>query len=118
MHESNRSRRLVALIAAYVVALQALLLPLTVAAGAVYDASLCITVSAADAPAPTGHDNGCACAAGCGMQCCAQILGSPPQLLAAFVPTYTRAIVPATAIERAIRPPGKGPQNARAPPAA
>src|SRR5262249_4572539 len=69
MTESARSRGFIALFAAYAVALQALLLPLTVAAGA-QNSGLCL--SAASAGHPTGDQSGCPCAAGCGLQCCTQ----------------------------------------------
>ncbi|HZL31383.1 MAG TPA: hypothetical protein VFC54_10035 [Pseudolabrys sp.] len=79
MTKSFRSRRSIALIAAYVIALQAVLLPLAVAAGGPFANSLCVTASS-QASAPAGqdisHGNGCLCAAGCGMQCCAQALNA------------------------------------------
>jgi hypothetical protein len=70
MSELFQCRRLIALAAAYVIALQALLLPLSVAAGGAFDFSLCTAVTSADRPSsPAGYDSGCPCAAGCGMQC-------------------------------------------------
>src|ERR1700757_3916480 len=53
------SRRLIALLAAYVVALQALLLPLTIAAHPILDGSLCASATADGGPPPAGHDSGC-----------------------------------------------------------
>jgi hypothetical protein len=77
MSESTRTRRVIALIAAYVVALQALLLPLSVAAGP-FKSSLCTAATSVDgSPSPADHDSGCASAAGCGTQCCAQTLARP-----------------------------------------
>src|SRR5664279_118193 len=91
MSKSRCSRRIIALIAAYVVALQALLLPLSVAAGSPFESSLCAAAASVDhAPSPAGHDGGCPCAAGCGMQCCLQTFVSPPQTMVAF--GLTRAI--------------------------
>jgi hypothetical protein len=83
MTESARSRGFIALIAAYAVALQALLLPLSVAAGA-QSSGLCL--SAASNGQPAGDQSGCPCAAGCGLQCCAQTSLLPPQI------TITRAV--------------------------
>jgi hypothetical protein len=80
MSSPHRSTRLIALIAAYVVALQALLLPLAVVAGGVTNFGLCSAgASAADTQSPAGDQSGCPCAAGCGMQCCGHLLAGPPQ---------------------------------------
>ena len=119
MSKSVRSRRLIALAAAYVVALQALLLPLSMAAASPFASSLCAAAaSGSGSQAPAGHDSGCPCAAGCGMQCCAQTLASPPPVT--FRPGLTRAIIrmPAPAIEPVIRLADRSPQVPRAPPAA
>jgi len=51
---------MLALFAAYVVALQALLLPLTVAAFAMPEAGLCVTVAGKGSLPPVSHDTGCA----------------------------------------------------------
>lgn len=118
MSPSNRSRRIVALIAAYVVALQALLLPLSVAAGSNFDAVLCVTSSAVNSQHPANGDTGCACAAGCGMQCCPQALAGPPQIGVALGLTRASAMLPAPVLEPAARPSPKGPQVPRAPPVA
>lgn len=116
MSEGIPSRRFVALVAAYVVALQALLLPLSVAAGASLNGSICAAASTENSQPPASHDVGCPCAAGCGMQCCAQALNPPPQIAVALALTRTRAPTLAPAIEPAVRPMTKGPQNPRAPP--
>jgi hypothetical protein len=116
MDSPVRSRRIIALFAAYVVALQALGLPLSVAAGAPFSASLC--ASSAEGSQPASHETGCPCAAGCGMQCCAQALIGPPQVAVALALTYARATTPSPAIEPIARPAAKGPQVPRAPPAA
>ena len=114
MRTPLRCRRLVALLAAYVVALQALLLPLSVAAGTQFSASLCITL-ADGSHSPVGHDSGYPCA-GCGMQCCGQALIVPPPVVIAVGSAHGFAIAPAPAIEPVLRPAGKGPQIPRAPP--
>jgi hypothetical protein len=119
MSESARSRRVIALAAAYVVALQALLLPLSVAAGSPFDSSLCAAAASVDhAPVPAGHDGGCPCAAGCGTQCCAQAFVGPPQVTVTLGLTRAIAMTPAPAIEPVVRVADRGPQVPRAPPAA
>jgi hypothetical protein len=113
------SRRLIALLAAYVVALQALLLPLTVAAGASFDPHLCAASASADgAPAPAGHDNGCGCAAGCGLHCCAQTLAIPPQQLSARIPVAVATSLAPPALDRKPVPVRLHRQHARGPPRA
>jgi hypothetical protein len=119
MSKPVRSRRLVALIAAYVVALQALLLPLSVAVGGPLGSSLCAAAASVEgSPSPASHQTGCSCAAGCGMQCCVKALIGPPSVAVALALTYTRVTAPAPAFEPIVRAPAKGPQVARAPPAA
>jgi hypothetical protein len=111
--------RLVALAAAYVIALQALLLPLSVAAGSAFDVSLCTAVASGDGSSPpTGHDTGCPCAAGCGMPCCLQALANPPPVEAALDQRGTVAMTPAPALSPVSRPADRSPQIPRAPPAA
>jgi hypothetical protein len=114
-----QSRRLVALAAAYVIALQALLPPLSVAAVSTFDSSPCTAAMSVDgSPSPAGHDSGCPCAAGCGMQCCVQTLTGPPQVIVAFGLMRAAAVTPSPAIAPVIRLVDRGPQIARAPPAA
>jgi len=117
MKQAPRSRRIVALVAAYVVALQALLLPLSVAAGAAADFSLCTAASSHGAPQPASHDTSCPCAAGCGMQCCVSALAVPPQTTIALAREGAR-IAPPSVIASVARPYLRSPQLARAPPAA
>ena len=119
MSESARSRRVIALAAAYVVALQALLLPMSVAAGGPFESSLCAAAAPVDgSPSPAGHDSGCPCAAGCGTQCCVQTLAGPPQVTIAYRHTGFSVFAPLPSIEAAIRPVIRGPQFPRGPPAA
>lgn len=118
MSESTRSRRVIALFAAYVVALQALLLPLSVAAGP-FKATLCAAAMSDDgSPTPAGHDSGCPCAAGCGTQCCVQTLAGPPVVAVMLDLTCAIAMAPAPAIEPIFRVADRSPQIPRAPPAA
>lgn len=104
-----RSRRLIALLASYVVALQALLLPLTVAAFAAPDAGICFSAASDVSHQPAGHDTGCACAAGCGMQCCAAALGAPPR------PEIAPRLARVSAVEPPLTPEIMGPHSARSP---
>jgi hypothetical protein len=108
------ARRVVALIAAYVVALQALLLPLSVAAGSLLPASLCSQTANA---APGKHDTGCPCAAGCGMQCCAQGLLEPPQISVVMHRTGAIAVTSPVTFDSFLRIAQRSPQIPRAPPA-
>jgi hypothetical protein len=103
------------LIAAYVVALQGLLFPLSLAAGP-FALSLCAAATAdAGSLAPGNHDAGCPCAAGCGMQCCALTLAGPPQVISVKVGlTHVSALTPAFA--PTIRPAARSPHVPRAPP--
>jgi hypothetical protein len=110
---------MIALAAAYVVALQALLLPLSIAAGGPFGSSLCAASTSVEGqPTPGSHDSGCPCAAGCGTQCCVQTLAGPPQFT--FVPehTLTIAMAPAPLIAPVILLADRRPQIPRAPPAA
>jgi hypothetical protein len=119
MSEFFRSRRIIALAAAYLVALQALLLPLSVAAGVAPDFSLCAAAASVASPqSDAGHPTGCPCAAGCGMQCCVHALTGPPQTLIALGLTQAGALLPPPAIDPVIRAAVRSPQLARAPPAA
>lgn len=110
-------RRLFALAALYVVVLQALLLPLAVAAGSPYAEGLCISAGA-DTHGPAGHDTGCPCAAGCGTQCCGQGLsGAAPNVLT-IAPRLTGILTPTLALAPFPQTGERHPQNPRAPPAA
>jgi hypothetical protein len=117
MSKPVRSRRTIALVAAYVVALQALLLPLSVAAVPVLGSSLCVTSTDGSQP-PASHETGCPCTVGCGMFCCGQALTGAPLTVAVLGLMRARALTPAPAIEPVVRPASKGPQIPRAPPAA
>jgi len=119
MGEFFLPRRLVALAAAYIVALQVLLLPLSVAAGNAFDFSLCTAATlAAGSPAPDGHDMDCPCVAGCGMRCCVPVLAVPPSDLATLDQTGAVAIAPALVLSPVIRSADRSPQIPRGPPAA
>jgi len=105
------------LIAAYIVALQTLLLPLSVAAGAP-DASLCVSSASASPHSGAGHATGCPCAGGCGTQCCVHAIAGPPQTAIVLAPAIIAQLAPSLAIVSAARPHLHSPQLARAPPTA
>ncbi len=116
MRKSMPYLRLIALAATYVVVLQALLLPLAVAAAGPMAERPCVT-AAADKPA-SANDTGCACAAGCGTQCCAPGVLGPAHDFLLVAPTdfYVMRMAPvlATVAHATLRLP----QIPRAPPAA
>ena len=116
MGKPGHSRRIVALAAAYAVALQVLLLPLSVAAGSPLTGSLC-AASGQQHSAPV-LPTGCACAAGCGMQCCFHILAGQPPALAAVAATAGKVLTVARTLTAVFRAPARGAPLARAPPIA
>lgn len=119
MSPPRRSRPVIALGAAYVIALQALLLPLSVAVGGSLFFSLCSAgTSVASSQSPAGHQSGCPCAAGCGMQCCVHALAEPPQAPIAVDFAQASAFMPLPALEIAVHPAVRGLQVARGPPPA
>ncbi len=119
MSQTRRSGPFIALAAAYVIALQALLLPLSVAVGGSPLFSLCSSgASVASSQSPAGHQTGCPCAAGCGMQCCVHAFAGTPQTRIPLGVTQVGALLPPLALEPVVRPAPRGPQLARAPPAA
>jgi len=118
MRTRRLSGRLIGLLAAYLVALQALILPLSLPP--TFAGTLCLT-DATSGPAhdPADHTRGCPSCAGCGLLCHTPILaggaaGAPidaPQLRVAA------ALVP-TPLEAARPPATRTPQIPRGPPAA
>ncbi len=120
MNSRRRSRPFVALIAAYVVALQAVLLPLSVVAAGPYAVSLCAAQTTAHgAPQPSKDQNGCPCAGGCGMLCGAHAVLPPDPLIAAVGPEiFGPAPMPALRSESIVCAPDWRPQSQRAPPRA
>jgi hypothetical protein len=116
MRNRFRASRLIGLLAAYVIALQALLLPLSVAAGAFAGEALCLA-SADGTHQPADQDSPHPCAAGCGMHCNAQAFAAPPLSKFAPVSTETGAPTPLAAIEAPFQRTGRDAHAARAPPA-
>jgi hypothetical protein len=119
MSESLRSWRFIALFAAYIVALQALLLPLSIATGAPFASSLCASAASRGGGAPASDQSDCPCAAGCGMQCCApSMFGAPPQIVIALGTEHPIALSPAHYNAPVQKPANQGPQLPRPPPTA
>jgi hypothetical protein len=104
---------LIALAAAYVIVLQALLLPLSVAAASPFGGSQC---TAGTANAPVHPQNQCPCAAGCGMACGDHHALAPAPFIIAAANDHTGAEMPASALTPVVRPARRGPQVPRAPP--
>jgi len=117
MRDRRRSRSLIALAAAYVVALQALLLPLSVAAAGPLTAALCASSAQADGSAPV-QQSGCPCAGGCGMQCCGHALTPRPPIVVGAAYSCAGTIAPAPQPVAVVRPADHRPQIPRAPPLA
>jgi hypothetical protein len=117
----NRThRRIIALAAAYVMGLQALLLPLSVAVGSLAAGTLCTSSGSANTPQGPAHrsDTGCPCAAGCGMQCGLHAAAAPPQHVFSLASFGAAASLPPPPVEQAPAPALRRPQLARGPPAA
>lgn len=111
MHRPKRS--IVALIAAYAVALQALLLPLSVAAAGPFATALCADAST-HGPS-SNHQAGCPCVAGCGAQCC-EAATLPPDVTVAAPLHSPDTVVPTLALIAAKRAAERSPLLPRAPP--
>jgi hypothetical protein len=114
----NRThRRIIALTAAYVMGLQALLLPLSLAVGGSPAGTLCTSSGSHGSSVPSDRsDTGCPCAAGCGMQCGVHAAVPPQHVVTlAFFGAATSLAPPA--IEQAPTLALRRPQLARGPPA-
>ncbi len=118
MGDTYRSRRWIALIAAYVVALQALLLPLSVAAAGPFSSSPCSAQTTNDrAPLPADGQSGCPCAAGCGTSCCTHaVLAPEPIVIAAGTQEFGPAPAPRLRPVGVVRTPDWRLQAPRGPP--
>ena len=118
MGDAFRSRRIIALIAAYVVALQALLLPLSVAAAGPFAISLCSSHTTSDgAPLPADGQSGCPCAGGCGMLCGVHaVLAPEPVIIATGSEVFGPAPVPRLRPTGVVHAPEWRPQAPRGPP--
>ncbi|WP_137045181.1 hypothetical protein [Pseudolabrys sp. FHR47] len=120
MRGTSHLRRLLAVAAAYVVALQLVLLPLTLAAADPLSGPLCSQAAASAAvPAdPLKTNTGCACAAGCGTQCCASSALAAPSFTHAVDRNPLWTVTPTLVFGSATLAQARSPHNPRAPPAA
>jgi hypothetical protein len=111
--------RLIGVLAAYLVALQAVVVPLSIAPTAAFAGSLCLSDHSSDpARPPAGHDQNCPCCAGCGLLCHAPALaGDTADLFPALRLRAAIIVVPAL-VAAAPRPAIPFAQMARGPPAA
>jgi hypothetical protein len=118
MGDAFRSRRWIALIAAYVVALQAVLLPLSVAAAGPFASSPCSAHTTNNgAPSPADGQSGCPCAGGCGMLCCAHaVLAPEPVVIVVAARVFGPAPAPRLRPLSVVRTPDWRPQAPRGPP--
>jgi hypothetical protein len=117
MRDSSRVRSYIVWAAAYVIALQATLLPLSVAAAAPLAAIVCTSGSHADASLPL-NPAGCPCAGGCGMQCHTQTLAMPPSIAVAATRTRAGTMAPELLVGGFVQRFIRCPQIPRAPPVA
>lgn len=111
-----RTRHIVALIAAYAIALQALLLPLSIAAAGPLTAVNC--TSAQPGHVPSTHQTGCPCATGCMTHCCDSSLDVPASVRVVAPSLVSRQITHTYAFAAVRRVADHRPQIPRAPPAA
>jgi len=112
------ARRLIALAAAYLIAAQAVLLPLSVAAASPLLNTLCVSSLDGAGHGPTGSDKGCGCAAGCGMQCCAPAALDGPAAAFQAPPAVAQVLAPVVAFVTSLRAEDRGWHRPRGPPTA
>ena len=117
MRKRHVSRRLIGLCAAYLVALQALILPLSMPAAADYVGGLCITAPGGGVP-PAGRDHGCPCAAGCGMQCHVSVVAAGAVAAIVSPQRAVAGVLVPQSLMASSAPVFRGPQMPRGPPAA
>jgi hypothetical protein len=109
------TRRLVALMAAYAMVLQAFL-PLTALAAAGSTGPICMTAGDA-APPPLSDQNNCGCAAECGVCCALHALAAPPQVAVPAAPAVVTSIGTPLRLAFNLPSPRHRPQAPRPPPA-
>lgn len=110
------TRRLIALAAAYLVAAQTVLLPLSVAAASPLLNTLCVSSSSGTGHGPAGSDNGCGCAAGCGIQCCAPAALDGPVANFRAPPVLAQVLAPVVLFVAGFRAEDRGWHRPRGPP--
>lgn len=119
MGDGFRSQRLIALIAAYVLALQAVLLPLSAVVAGPIGGPCSAHTTTDGASLPADGQSGCPCAGGCGMLCCVHVLLPPePVVIATGEEVFSPAPVPASRPTGVICVPDWRPQAPRGPPRA
>ena len=111
-----RWRRFFALAVAYVLALQTLVLSLSLGQGAPFLNSLCSAGLTDTSQDPGGSDAGHTCGVACGAFCCSPALDAPAAGTAAIL-SEAHPFVASLAIDPPAMAVIKGPQIARAPPA-
>jgi len=118
MHAPGLRRRLIGLFAAYLVALQALVMPMAMPASPAFGGALCLSShSGAPAQGPAGTDRACPACAGCGLQCqVAALAVVPPVPVLAPQPRVVAVLLPPP--PRMPPPAFRTPQVPRGPPAA
>jgi hypothetical protein len=119
MRTHRFSGRLIGLLAAYGVAAQVMLLPLSLPPAPAFAASLCRSDDGGAPAQPAGHDHGGPCCAGCGLQCHVPALAGDPQVAQPAAPRLrVGAILAPAPFEPAVRSSLRTPQVPRGPPAA
>lgn len=119
MNKTFWSRRILALAAAYMMGLQVLLLPLSMAIGGTPIGALCRSSRAAGSTqTPASHQTACPCAAGCGMLCGLHAASMPPQISVVLAALDAAGLLAPAAMVAIERPVLHSPQRARAPPVA
>lgn len=119
MHAPGLRRRLIGLFAAYLVALQALVLPMAMPGPAAFAGSLCLSGhSGGPAQGHDGSGRACPACAGCGLQCEVVALAAVPPVPA--VATQPRVVAVLLLPPPRMPPPPafRTPQVPRGPPAA
>lgn len=116
MGKHFRWRGVFALAVAYVLALQALVLPLSLGQGVPLLNNLCSAGLADTSQDPGGSGEGQACAVVCGVSCCSPALDALPASITVIL-LEARSFVAVLAINPPAAAVPKGPQIARAPPA-
>ena len=118
MRRRRFNGRLIGLLAAYLVALQAVVLPLAMPPTAAFADHLCLTdTSGAPGPNHDDHDRGCPCCVGGSMQCQQPVLDTGmPAVLPARQAEVVAVLAPGL-IEALLLRPDRTTQQPRAPPA-
>ena len=113
-------RRLIGLAAAYLVAAQVILLPLSIASASQLLSAIC-TSAPGGAPShqPADSTDGCGCAAACGTLCCASAaLDGPAVADFAATPAVVQVLGPTVAVVTGGRADSRGAHHPRGPPGA